>query len=119
MSGLVPGGQFQYVPHQEAVSANGNGQAAPVTEGTLGAFSTWCVQIAGTFSAVVHFEGTVDGTNWVAVEMESVGSSTTKATSANAAGVWRGNVLGLSQVRARVAWTSGTSVTVVGQLVVG
>lgn len=114
---LVPGAYHTgTVTHQDGVSASADGEVITMCVPSVGALARWVVQITGTFTADVHFEGTVDGTNWVALEMESLGASGTKATSANAPGIWRGDVLGLHKVRARVAWTSGTSVTVVGEV---
>lgn len=69
------------------------------------------IQLAGTFTATVSFEGTVDGANWVALNL-TPSNSATPASTATAVGVWSGNVGGYSQVRARVsAYTSGTILT--------
>lgn len=69
------------------------------------------VQLAGTFTATVTFEATVDGANWVALNL-TPSNSATPASTATAVGVWSGNVGGYSQVRARVsAYTSGTVLT--------
>jgi len=70
---------------------------------------TW--QITGTFSGTVTFEGTVDGTNWVATAVIPVGSTRTLTTTATAAGIWVQSTVGLTAVRARCsAYTSGTIV---------
>ncbi len=67
-------------------------------------------QLTGTFSGTVTFEGTIDGTNWVATQVFPVGSST-GATTATAAGIWRMNATGLKSCRARCStYTSGTVV---------
>jgi hypothetical protein len=82
-----------------------------------GAYAAGAFQLTGTLtSVVVYFEATVDGSNWVALECSSLGTSATVATSATATGVWRFNALGLYKVRARLDWTAG-SVNVWGSLV--
>lgn len=108
----VAGGLYQYVTLQNAVSASGNGTALTVTSGEEGGYATCSFQVSGTFSATVDFEATVDGTNWVGLETVSAADSGTVGTSTSSAGIYRATVLGLLQVRARVTWTSGTSVTV-------
>lgn len=73
-------------------------------------FSVMSVQITGTFTATVYFEGTL-GSTWVSLEAINVASGA-KATSATAAGVYRMGIGGLKYARARLDWTSGTSITV-------
>ena len=76
-----------------------------VTAGTGGI----AVQLAGTFVGTVTFEGTVNGTNWVAIQVIPPGTSRTGVTTATAAGIWQANVVGLTGFRARCsAFTSGT-----------
>lgn len=91
---------------QNAVSATADGTAIPVQDMAACAF-----QVTGTFSATVHFEATVDDSTWVSLQVSNVADGVV-STTATAAGVFQAAVAGLSQVRARVAWTSGTSVTV-------
>ena len=94
-----------------AASADANGPSLDC-EG----YSILGVQITGTFTtAVVYFEGTVDKSTWVSLEAINVASGA-KATSAAAAGVYRMGVAGLVQARARLDWTSGTSITVTARL---
>jgi hypothetical protein len=66
------------------------------------------VQIYGSMSGTVNFEGTVDGTHYVAVlGLPSAGG--TMVSSATAAGVWLIPTAGYQQLRARVsALASGT-----------
>jgi len=78
-------------------------------------YSILGVQITGTFTATVYFEGTVDKSTWVSLEAINVATGA-KATSAAAAGVYRMGVAGLVQARARLDWTSGTSITVAARL---
>jgi len=75
----------------------------------LASAAAW--QLTGTFSGTVTFEGTVDGTTWVAVAVVPVGGTRTLTTTATAAGVWQMNVAGFASARARVStYTSGTFV---------
>ena len=113
----VPGGQYKVVPMQSAAVATGNGTAITVTNATDGAYSVLVCQVKGITTATVTFEGTVDGTNWVAIGFTSLADGSTVATTATADGLYRCTVLGLLQVRARIsAWTTG-AVTVTGLLV--
>lgn len=115
---VMPGGQV--LPPKllhSAAGADANGAEMAVFSKSNGGYAFAIFQISGTVTtATIYFEGTVDGTNWVAIEAESVGASATKATSATAAGIWRAVVIGLVKVRARLDWTAG-SVTVHGSLV--
>lgn len=77
----------------------------------MGGSGAVAVQIQGTFSGTISFEGSVDGSTFVALGLTPIGT-TTPATSATTTGVWGGvNVGGLSQVRARMSsYTSGTAI---------
>ena len=107
---------------QNAATATGNGTALPVTASRDGPFSTFVAQVTGTFSATVTFEATLGesatqaSNTWVAIPMRNVTTGAV-ATTTTAAGVFRGNCSGYRYVRARVTWTSGTSVTVLATLV--
>lgn len=96
---------------QNAVAVTGNGNSMLIQTGN-GGYSLGAFQVTGTFVATVTFECTIDGSTWVALECISAGNSATVSTTAAAAGVWRFVALGYYAVRARVTWTSGTSVTV-------
>jgi len=66
------------------------------------------VQLSGTFTATVQFEGTMDGDNWVSLTAIVPGTLST-ATSATAAGAWQVNTGAMKSVRVRCsAYTSGT-----------
>jgi len=94
---------------QDAVSATGNGTAIDAS-----GFTFVGLQITGTFVATVTFEATIDQTNWVAIPVSN--SNTIKlSTTATAAGLYAMPVKGYAQIRARVTWTSGTSITVVAR----
>lgn len=77
---------------------------------TVGDCDAIAFQVTGTFSATLSFEGTMDGTNWVAFYMFSAGSPS-PITTATAAGIYRtafAGTYGMEQVRVRVsAYTSG------------
>lgn len=110
--------KYTGLPLHSAATATGNGVAFPVTRDTNGPYSTVSFQITGTFTATVTFEGTLgrsttQGDNtWVAIPAENVTTGAV-STTATAAGVYRVNATGLAYVRARVTWSSGTSITVV------
>ncbi len=95
---------------QNAVAATGDGTAMPVME-----LSTAVFQVTGSFSATVNFEGTIDQSTWVSI-LASNTATGALATTATAAGIYVASVNGMTKVRARVAWTSGTSVTVTCRL---
>lgn len=101
---------------QNAVSATGNGTAYEVIEPSFGSWHWLDIQVTGTFTATLTVEGTLDGTNWFAVAAVILSSGAYGAT-ITATGGYRADVSGFLQVRVRVTWTSGTSVTVRGTLV--
>lgn len=86
-------------------SAAGSDANGPVL-GVEG-FSTVGLQAVISNTAVVYFEGSIDGSNWVGVEGQNVLNGS-KATSAAASGIYAVPVAGLSKFRARLDWTSGT-----------
>jgi hypothetical protein len=87
-----------------------NGGTVSLGDGSQSLASQIAVQLTGTFTATVQFEGTVDGTNYVAMLASPVGS-TTGATTAAAAGLWRLDTSGLTGARLNcTAYTSGTVV---------
>ena len=76
----------------------------------LNGHSTAVFDIRGTFVATVSFEGTVDGTNYVAIPVFNQATEVVSLTAA-AAGIFIASVSGFRRVRARVsAYTSGTVV---------
>ena len=98
--------------NQAGVSATGNitalnGNVALALNGATG----FAIDLRGTFTATVTFQGTIDGTNWFTVAVIPAGSGVNIAsvTTATAAGAWVGNGNGMVQVRAiATAFTSGT-----------
>ncbi len=91
---------------QNAVSATGNGTVLN-TAGMASVVFT----VSGTFVATVDFEGTEDGTNWSSLSTSKLGAGIV-GVNTTAVGTYRASCNSLAQVRARVTWTSGTSVTV-------
>jgi len=93
---------------QNAAAATGNGTAIDFKS-----YHHLTLDVTGTFTATVTFEGTIDDSNWVAIGLlpSNNGAAVTTAT---AAGMFKlpVDMCALSQVRARIsAYTSG-SVTV-------
>ena len=73
------------------------------------------VQLTGTWTGTIQFEGSVDGGTFVSLSLIPSSSATGEAaadvTSATANGAFSANIGGYSLVRARAsAWTSGTAV---------
>lgn len=111
---MASGNYYKYVVMQSAAAATGNGTAITVAEPGEGAMEQIVCQVSGTFVGTVTFEGTVDGTNWVAIGMTSLADNSSVATTATAPILVKCNLKGLTQVRARVsAYTSG-AITVTG-----
>lgn len=91
-----------YTCHSAAV-ADANGTAVDCSEMPGVAF-----QISGTLTSVIlYFEGTMDGTNWVSVRAKNVATGAL-VTQATAAGVFVCDCVGLSQIRCRLDWTTGS-----------
>lgn len=108
---LMPDYVVEKIMHT-AAGATADGEALYAKEGGL---NVAAIQLSGTFSATVTFEGTVDGTNWVAILATNM-TSGTAATTATAAGIYQiANIGGLIKIRARIsAYTSG-AVTAFGR----
>lgn len=94
---------------QAAAGATGNGTAMDV-----GGLAVVALQVTGTFVGTVTIEGSVDGTNYVAIRSLNVATGGVITTAA-AELVAQVPVAGLSTLRARVsAFTSG-AITVIGK----
>ena len=114
-----PGATKGPITMQNAAVALGNGTAIDVTKAGKGGYAVLTMQVVIATTAVVTFEGTIDGSNWVSIMATNMTTDARTATVTNAAasGLYQINVLGLASVRARVStWTAG-AVTVKGQLV--
>ena len=96
---------------QSAVVTNTNGTAM-----TVKGFPTIGLQVTGITTATITWEGTIDGSNWVAVLATNF-TSGSAATTTTADGVFYANIKGLDQFRSVVSgWSSGT-ITVSGLVV--
>jgi len=96
---------------QSAATGTANG-----TSLMLGNYAQATIQVTGTFSAEVTWEATVDGTNWVAVALADLNStSRARGTSDTTAGLYLlEEAGGLQRLRARVSTFTSGSVTAVG-----
>lgn len=91
------------VTFQSAVVTNTNGTAM-----TVKGFPTIGLQVTGITTATITWQGTIDGSNWVAVLATSF-TSGSAATTTTADGVFYANITGIDQFRAVVSgWASGT-----------
>lgn len=63
------------------------------------------LQLTGTWTGVVSFEGTIDGGTWAAIRLTPFASSTA-VSSASATGMWNGAISGLVAVRVRFSTAS-------------
>lgn len=74
-----------------------------------GGCATFALDVRGTFTGTFNPEGTIDGTNWVALPMHAQATQVF-VTTLTAAGAWNGPCGGLKAVRLRCsAYTSGTA----------
>lgn len=95
---------------QNAVAVTGNGSSLTVT-----GYGIALLRVTGTFVAIVNFEASSDaGVNWSAISATQIGLGEI-SSSANFAGMFRITCAGMDLIRARVTWTSGTSITVVAR----
>jgi len=94
---------------QNAVTADGNGTNLDVND-----YATAILEVRGTFSATINFEGSIDDTNWypiVATKNDSTQSSTTTTV-----GLYEIKVATIKSVRARVSGYASGSITVIGKV---
>lgn len=82
-----------------------------------GSFATWTVQITGLTTGTVTWQGTQDGSTWLGFLMAPTGTET-KALTATANGIYRGDVRGFKKVRANLTALSGGTPTIRGTLTV-
>ena len=99
--------EYSFKALQAAAAATGDGETLECVDGDGLTLATAVLQVAGTFVGTVTFEGSVDGSNWIAVQGTNLNSGAAAST-ATAAGLFRFAVAGLAALRARVsAYTSG------------
>jgi hypothetical protein len=94
---------------QSAATANGDGATLDVS-----GYSSVTFTITGTFTATVNFEATGDDTNWVALQVVQIGT-TTIVTTSTSPGTFSASIGSLKSVRARVSGYSSGSVTVLAR----
>lgn len=98
--------QGNIIKAQDGATATGNGATVP-----LDGRSSLVLQLFGTFSATVTFEASINGSDWIAVALANLNSTTrARASTATAAGLFLFDAIaGLVHFRARIsAYTSGT-----------
>jgi hypothetical protein len=101
---------------QVAAAATGNGTEFEVA-GQYGGFEHIALQITGTFVGTVTPEVSVDGTNWVGVEMHTPDTPGTGVDTMTAPGIWLVTIPGIRRFRARIsAYTSGAITATVGAI---
>lgn len=112
---LAPGAIYVQQLLQSAAVATGNGTPLACTDLSKGAFAWLAIQVKGITTATITWEATINGADWVAVAVTNLNTGAA-ATTATADGVFRADVRGFAQFRARIsAWTAG-AITVTGVL---
>jgi hypothetical protein len=108
---LLSTAAFGQTPLQSAATANGNGTTLNVSGAAVGILTVNCATCSG--GTTVNFEGTEDGTNWIAVPAIQF-STGTVASSTTTAGVtiWQLPLSGLQLVRSSISAYSAGTVTV-------
>jgi hypothetical protein len=97
---------------QDAAAATGNGTALAVA-----GWSTIGLQVVITDTATVTFEATTDDSNWVSAVCTSIASTSgALVSSTTASGLFKCNIAGMSQFRARITAYTGGTVTAKGLL---
>jgi predicted MarR family transcription regulator len=108
--------QFNFLVNDAQPTATGALDALEVPERVC---STATIQLAGTFTATITWQGTVDGTNYASVRAVLLTDGTESAT-ASAAGIYRIDTTGLKKVRPNItAFTSSVSMVCTGSIVEG
>jgi hypothetical protein len=97
---------------QSAAAGNVNG-----TPATVSAYTAATIQVVLTGAATISFQGSVDATNYTALECFSIADRTASVTSTTGNGAWRCNVIGLNRIRAPITNCAGCTVTVLAGLV--
>jgi len=90
---------------QSAAGADGNG-----TDFTVDGYGVTTLQITGTFSATVTFQGSVDGTNFVTLGNDRVATPVVTTT-----GIFGIDCRGLQKIRAVISGYVSGNVTVTGR----
>jgi hypothetical protein len=116
VSGVAPLAVANTGTLQSAVVANGDGSTLSTNGYGVAVLTVNCATCSG--GTLVNFEGTEDGTNYVAISSaQRLGSVATIGASTSVAGLtyWRIPVAGFQNIRARVSAYSAGTVTVTGR----
>ena len=97
---------------QSAVAATADGTAMDV-----GGLAAVGISVEGITSAIITFEGTLDDTNYYAVQVMNQNNGAVATTTA-ADGLFLAPVAGMSKFRARISTYVGGTITVLGKGVV-
>lgn len=88
-----------------------------VVELPVSGFGGCAIQITGTFTGTIYFEGTADGGTWAALRVCPIGTSVS-ATTTTGTGIWFACCVGLLKVRARMeTYSDGTAIVVIRAVV--
>ena len=112
---LESGGQYKTVVMQNAATGTGNGTAMECTEASGGAHKFLTMQVQGISGHTITWEATIDGSNWKGLLVTPL-STGTAALTATADGLYRVDVTGLVQFRARISIYGAGTITVTGVL---
>lgn len=99
---------------QSAATANGNGTALSIRGLSSSALTVNC-SVACSGGTTINFEGSEDGTNYVALTAVQIGTATIATTILNQGTtitVWQTPIGGLQSIRARISGYSAGTVTV-------
>lgn len=101
--------KYKVVKIHEGATALANGTTVETMSPSDGAYNNLTIQITGITTATVTFEGTIDGTNWVAVRATNTYDGVS-SVQVSADGIYRIAFLtGVPKIRARIsAYTAGT-----------
>lgn len=112
---LQPGGQYSEVKLQDGATDVGNGEIAYCTQISGGAHKYLTLQVTGINGDVITWEANIDGTTWAGILVKPLATGT-DALTANANGLYRVDVTGLVQFRARVSTNGTGTIYVTGML---
>lgn len=119
-SNAVPSQSVASIPNtaamQTAATASGNGTGLTTNGMASAVLTVNCATCSG--GTTVNFEGTEDGTNYVALTGVQVGTQSTGTTTTTAGvTVWQFPVAGFQTLRARISAYSAGTITVTGRSV--
>lgn len=112
---LEAGGQYKTVLMHSAATGTGDGTAMECTEASGGAHKQLTMQVQGISGDTITWEATIDGSNWKGLLVTPL-STGTAALTATADGLYRVDVTGLVQFRARISTYGAGTITVTGML---